>query len=531
MKKQILLFVSGLLTLGLSAQTVSNFESFTLGANGQLNGTGKSVSGSFTSGGIKFPNTYQTAYGGFWSSGWAYSTIKNDTTAGFGNMYAAYANGGNNSAKYAVGQNNTMLHLTASDTVKGLYVTNTTYAALSILNGDAFTEKFGGATGNDPDYFYLNIKGFKNGILSTDSVVFYLADYRFSNNTQDYIVKNWTWVDVSTLGTVDSLVFELVTSDVGQFGANTPLFFAIDDVTTTQATADFENLNIAANIFWNKPNGSVWEDYTSGHAIFRSTYTTSSYGDYWSKGFAISNHTDVNLDSGTVNSTKMYTAVTGSGVDSSANYAVVQNKSFVRLTAEAIGKQLSGVYVANTNYAYLSMKWGDAFARKFNDTDYFKLTIYGYKQGVKTDSVSTFLADSGRILTTWKWVDLTTLGDVDSVQFTVSSTDVGQFGMNTPGFFAIDNFTTRDMNTGFKNVYTSFDMNVYPNPTNSRIQIALPATINQAEVSVVDVTGRVFHQQAITNLTEVNVENLPAGVYFVRVTSEQKQAVSRLIKY
>ena len=38
-------------------------------------------------------------------------------------------------------------------------LTNTTYTALSMLNGDSFSKKFGGSTGNDPDYLRLIIQG------------------------------------------------------------------------------------------------------------------------------------------------------------------------------------------------------------------------------------------------------------------------------------------------------------------------------------------------------------------------------------
>ncbi|MBR5101496.1 MAG: Ig-like domain-containing protein [Muribaculaceae bacterium] len=37
-------------------------------------------------------------------------------------------------------------------------------------------------------------------------------------------------------------------------------------------------------------------------------------------------------------------------------------------------------------------------------------------------------------------MDLTSLGTVSSVMFTLSSSDVGQWGMNTPGYVCVDNF-------------------------------------------------------------------------------------------
>ena len=94
-----------------------------------------------------------------------------------------------------------------------------------------FPKKFGGASGDDPDFFLLNIEGqdaFSNAVGSVD---FYLADFRFTNNAQDYILNDWAFVDLNSLGTsVSSLHFSLSSSDNGAFGMNTPAYFAIDNL-------------------------------------------------------------------------------------------------------------------------------------------------------------------------------------------------------------------------------------------------------------------------------------------------------------
>jgi hypothetical protein len=113
--------------------------------------------------------------------------------------------------------------------VEGFYVTNSTWAALSMENGDEYAKKFGGETGDDQDWFRLSVWGYLNGAV-TDTVHFYLADYRFENNEEDYIVKTWEWVDLSMLGKVDSLLFDLASADVGDFGINTPAYFCIDNL-------------------------------------------------------------------------------------------------------------------------------------------------------------------------------------------------------------------------------------------------------------------------------------------------------------
>jgi len=101
---------------------------------------------------------------------------------------------------------------------------------LSMKNGDAFAKRFGGESGGDPDFFKITIRKWLNGEQGQDSVDFYLADYRFEDNSLDYIVQEWSYVNLESLGGVDSLEFSLSSSDVGAFGMNTPAFFCIDDI-------------------------------------------------------------------------------------------------------------------------------------------------------------------------------------------------------------------------------------------------------------------------------------------------------------
>ena len=59
-------------------------------------------------------------------------------------------------------------------------------------------------------------------------VEFYLADYRDGSAAA---VDDWVWVDLTTLGYVERLEFEMSSTDAGPFGMNTPAFFAVDDLT------------------------------------------------------------------------------------------------------------------------------------------------------------------------------------------------------------------------------------------------------------------------------------------------------------
>lgn len=240
MKKLILLIIACCQLWSTNAQTIADFENFNIGLDSFLNGSDRA--GGFRSGDVFLRNEFtSTAFGDFWS-GWAISSERDTTTPGFLNQYAAIAGGGwDNSATYAVaydgssGFGGLVLNLVGDavgSVVEGLYVTNSTYAYLSMLNGDSFAKRFGGETGNDADFFKLKVKKFLNGSLQQDSVELLLADYRFEDNSKDYILKDWTWLDLTALGEADSLFFSITSSDVGDFGINTPAYFCIDQVIT-----------------------------------------------------------------------------------------------------------------------------------------------------------------------------------------------------------------------------------------------------------------------------------------------------------
>lgn len=255
MKKTITLIAFALSLITIKAQTVvADFEGLPLATNSAYSST---TSIPFATGGASF----QHKYSGFWSGGFSYTNKYDSSTAGFTNMYGVKPFKGYNASNiYVVGQDQGVINLSApSNTVDGFYITNTTYAYKSMKLGDSFAKKFGGASGNDPDFFKVSIKGYKGGVLTTDSVAFYLADFRFTNNALDYIVDSWQWVSTSSLGNVDSVKFFMYSSDVGAFGINTPLFFGIDNFTTTQSSVGIaeNNNSLKFDVYPNPFNASL----------------------------------------------------------------------------------------------------------------------------------------------------------------------------------------------------------------------------------------------------------------------------------
>lgn len=109
-----------------------------------------------------------------------------------------------------------------------------------------------------------------------------------------------------------------------------------------------------------------------------------------------------------------------------------------------------GMSISNNTYAYYAMTVGDSYAKPFGDGSWFTVTAHG----VKTDGTETTLTfDLARcsaadpkagVLNTWQAVDLSPLGLVSAVYFTLDSSDSGQWGMNTPAYFAIADLRIRN---------------------------------------------------------------------------------------
>ena len=221
---------------------VITFENVPLGPPAGPEGVwnGADGSGGLNVGGVDFPNQFTDFGGGFTAwSGFAFSNHTDTTTPGFGNQYSAFAGGGQSgSSTYALGFGDAarmVFNTTVNGPQAGAWFTNTTYAALSMRDGDQFAKKFGGDSGNDPDFFMLTLQGFLGGIAG-NTVDFPLADFRFADNTENYILDEWTWLGFSELGTFDEIQFSFDSSDVSEGFINTPTYFAMDTMVIPEPT-------------------------------------------------------------------------------------------------------------------------------------------------------------------------------------------------------------------------------------------------------------------------------------------------------
>ena len=250
---------------GATAQTISTFDTLTLPGldTAYVNYSQPGQDVGFADGLAFFPTVYDTSsFGSYWAGGFAYSNERDTATANFTNEYAAKTGSGyGGSQNYAVyfepfgGVRKLRLTGAAQgQAVRGFYITNTTYAYGVMKNGDPFAgPRFGDSSATDttharPDFFKVVARGYRNGAMTQDSAVFYLADFRASSPANDYIVKDWQWFSLLPLGPVDSLDFDVVSSRIGAFGDNVPAYFAMDNFTTDESGTNVPHVASASKL-------------------------------------------------------------------------------------------------------------------------------------------------------------------------------------------------------------------------------------------------------------------------------------------
>jgi hypothetical protein len=207
-----------------------SFEEIKLDEKGYFNGS--DGSGGFYSGNAFFKTNYNAEYQSW--SGFAVSSLTDTLDPGYTNQYSTIAGPSNSASKQFA-----ILYSYSSDTIEfeipakitNIALSNSTYAYYSMKNGNDFCKKFGGASGNDPDFFYLNLSAIDSkGNKINFNPPIPLADFTFDDNSKDYILKNWEYINLSSAGYIKYLIFNFSSSDTSIYGINTPTYVCIDNI-------------------------------------------------------------------------------------------------------------------------------------------------------------------------------------------------------------------------------------------------------------------------------------------------------------
>ncbi len=173
-----------------------------------------------------------------------------------------------------------------------------------------------------------------------------------------------------------------------------------------------------------------------------------------------------------------------------------------------------GVYLNLNSYTYYSIQNGDGFARAFTNDDSYRVTIHGVTPEGTENSVEVELGayDNGNLTINrgWRYVDLTGLGTVTELYFTIFTTDSGAYGANTPQYFCLDKLMVRENGpvVGIPQVQHQERMPIRYDRMSGNVLIP-----DNQFAGVYDMSGNLL----ITSEQEVfNISNLPYGMYVIR---------------
>ncbi|MDE5850320.1 MAG: DUF4465 domain-containing protein [Muribaculaceae bacterium] len=170
------------------------------------------------------------------------------------------------------------------------------------------------------------------------------------------------------------------------------------------------------------------------------------------------------------------------------------------------------VYVNLNSYSFYSILLGDGFARAFTNDDAFTLTIHGVAgdESEKTVEVSMASCANGDLTTAkgWKYVDLTPLGTVNELYFTLTTTDTGAYGANTPLYFCLDKLAVTPAEGSAAGMMTADQASISYDRASKTI------SVDGADFAAVydSLGAKVFQSDD----SAFSIASLPAGVYVVK---------------
>ena len=195
-----------------------------------------------------------------------------------------------------------------------------------------------------------------------------------------------------------------------------------------------------------------WSDENNTFLKHEFEVDADNYKAYWLGGMAVSNYVDTDLSHSNYDyqlSVPIKDEKTGfGGHEGSENFCVVfcgtnsDNYDEAPLVnfyfSDETPRVIDHLYVTLTTYSFGSAKNGDGFAKPLGDTGWFKVTAIGYNEQEQTGTTDFYLVKDGKYIDEWTKWDLSSLGKVTKVKFTMDGTGKGTYGLNTAAYFAID---------------------------------------------------------------------------------------------
>lgn len=112
----------------------------------------------------------------------------------------------------------------------------------------------------------------------------------------------------------------------------------------------------------------------------------------------------------------------------------------------------------------------------------------------------------------WEWVDLSPLGRVASLYFTMESSRPGEHGPKTPTYFCLDRLTVLTAPSSVEEAVAPAVKAYYDRAAGVvRVDSAEPT-----EVAVYNMNGILLAKQPVAGTAAIDMTDSPSGVYVIR---------------
>lgn len=294
-------------------------------------------------------------------------------------------------------------------------------------------------------------------------------------------------------------------------------------------TATFENLDLPDNSFW---CGEFYDEDDEDMGFSQGWFESGSFrfnNFYWPDYstwafFAYSSRTE-NTFSAKSMTDDQFNSITGGGAGGSRIFGVAFPASYMGHTVMTVNDGetaavIPGMEIVNTAWVVDCILNGDGYEGPFKRGDWMKLILTGFNNDEETVTKEYYLADyrsenvdEHYYLNEWTWIDLSGLGEVSSIRFSIDSSKANAYGVTTPTYVCIDN------------VGASEDTSKVEMTGADTLQLNWIAGSRHAAVSgaktynVVDLAGKVVAGGAIYEKNvSIDLSSLASGIYIITVT-------------
>ena len=283
--------------------------------------------------------------------------------------------------------------------------------------------------GKDGDSFFVSVEEIDGMVIIT------MADGRVIKLPTTYELRVLTFEDEDVMFDVYSFEDDLQNEyTISNWSSLIPAEQYGDEMLYGSVADDYMGWS---NYYWSDDNNTLLYSCTVGDEPV-----------YWNGGQAISDFYGENAAGITyLNQLEVATGKAGAaGHNGSKNFCVHNGDAGFEFK-DGQAYVIDHMYVTNTNYALSSLVYGDSYAAAAGANSWFKIVATGYDSTGAQTGTAEFLLCDGRenIVNTWERFDLTPLGEVAKVKFHLEgSADLcGEWGLNTPTYFAFDDVAVR----------------------------------------------------------------------------------------